>query len=95
MNLKNMHLFYDYSGYFRVTVDLPGGQQYIYSLQPKIGSDELEIGKAHLDSGNFRFPIFGDGEETTITIESDSMFPMSIQGAEYEAAIAELENFNA
>jgi len=87
MNLKNMHLFYDYSGFFKVTVDLPGGQQYIYTLQPKIGSDELEIGNAHLDSGNFRFPIFGDGEETTITIESDSMFPMSIQGAEYEAQI--------
>ena len=80
-----MHLFYDKSGYFKVTVDLKGSGQYNYVLNPTLGDETLVIGEAVISRGNFRFPIFGDGEKSVITIESNSMFPMSIQGAEYEA----------
>ena len=85
LSLKNMHLFYDKSGYFKVTVDLKGSGQYNYVLNPTLGDETLVIGEAVISRGNFRFPIFGDGEKSVITIESNSMFPMSIQGAEYEA----------
>jgi hypothetical protein len=87
LNLKNMHLFYDRSGYFKVTVDMKGSDTYEYTLNPTLGDELLTIGKATISRGNFRFPIFGDGEQTKITIESDSMFPVSIQGAEYEALV--------
>ena len=87
LNLKNMHLFYDRSGYFKVTVDLKGSEPYEYVLNPTLGDTTLVIGEAVISRGNFRFPIFGDGEQTQITIASTSMFPLSIQGAEYEAMV--------
>ena len=85
LNLKNMHLFYDRSGYFKVTVELKGSDPYEYTLNPTLGDETLVVGEAVISRGNFRFPIFGDGEQSKITIQSDSMFPLSIQGAEYEA----------
>ena len=85
LNLKNMHLFYDRSGFFKVTVDLKGSETYEYTLNPTLGDETLVVGEAVISRGNFRFPIFGDGEKTEITIQSNSMFPLSIQGAEYEA----------
>ena len=85
MNLKNMHLFYDRSGYFKVTVELKGSDTYEYKLNPTLGDETLVIGEAVISRGNFRFPIFGDGEHSKITVQSDSMFPVTIQGAEYEA----------
>ena len=87
LNLKNMHLFYDRSGYFKVTVDMKGSDTYEYVLNPTLGDTTLVIGEAVISRGNFRFPIFGDGEQTQITIASTSMFPLSIQGAEYEAMV--------
>jgi hypothetical protein len=80
-----MHLFYDRSGYFKVTVDLKGSEPYEYVLNPTLGDETLVVGEAVISRGNFRFPIFGDGEQTKITIQSNSMFPVTIQGAEYEA----------
>ena len=85
LNLKNMHLFYDRSGYFKVTVEMKGSETYEYTLNPTLGDEILKVGEAVISRGNFRFPIFGDGEHTKITVESSSMFPLSIQGAEYEA----------
>ena len=85
LNLKNMHLFYDRSGYFKVTVELKGSDPYEYVLNPTLGDETLVVGEAVISRGNFRFPIFGDGEHSKITIQSNSMFPLSIQGAEYEA----------
>jgi hypothetical protein len=85
LNLKNMHLFYDRSGYFKVTVELKGSDPYEYVLNPTLGDETLVVGEAVISRGNFRFPIFGDGEQTKITIQSNSMFPVAIQGAEYEA----------
>ena len=87
LNLKNMHLFYDRSGYFKVTVELKGSEPYEYTLNPTLGDETLVIGEAVISRGNFRFPIFGDGEHSKITVESNSMFPVSIQGAEYEALV--------
>ena len=87
LNLKNMHLFYDRSGYFKVTVQMKGSDTYEYTLNPTLGDEILKVGEAVISRGNFRFPIFGDGEHTKITVESSSMFPLSIQGAEYEALV--------
>ena len=87
LNLKNMHLFYDRSGYFKVTVEMKGSETYEYTLNPTLGDEILKVGEAVISRGNFRFPIFGDGEHTKITVESSSMFPLSIQGAEYEALV--------
>ena len=80
-----MHMFYDDSGYFKVTVNLRGSGEYYYTLDPTLGDPTLTIGTAVISRGNFRFPIQGDGETSTITIERDSMFPCSLAGAEYEA----------
>ena len=85
LSLKNMHMFYDDSGYFKVTVNLRGSGEYYYTLDPTLGDPTLTIGTAVISRGNFRFPIQGDGETSTITIESNSMFPCSLAGAEYEA----------
>ena len=85
LSLKNMHMFYDDSGYFKVTVNLRGSGEYYYTLDPTLGDPTLTIGTAVISRGNFRFPIQGDGETSTITIQSDSMLPCSIAGAEYEA----------
>ena len=85
LNLKNMHMFYDDSGYFKVIVGLRGSGEYFYTLDPTLGDPTLTIGTAVISRGNFIFPIQGDGETTTITIESESMLPCSLAGAEYEA----------
>jgi len=86
LNLKNMHLFYDDSGFFKVQVNFKATDTiYEYVLNPTLGDETLVIGEATISRGNFRFPIQGDGEKTEITITSDSMFPVSIQGGEYEA----------
>ena len=85
LSLKNMHMFYDDSGYFKVTVGLKGSGDYYYTLDPTLGDPTLTIGTAVISRGNFRFPIMGDGETSTITVESDSMLPCSLAGAEYEA----------
>jgi hypothetical protein len=85
LSLKNMHMFYDDSGYFKVTVGLRGSGEYYYTLDPTLGDPTLTIGTAVISRGNFRFPIQGDGETSTITIESNSMLPCSLAGAEYEA----------
>ena len=85
LNLKNMHMFYDDSGYFKVVVSLRGSGDYNYTLDPTLGDPTLTIGTAVISRGNFRFPIMGDGETSTITIESNSMLPCSLAGAEYEA----------
>jgi len=84
LNLKNFHLYYDNSGYFKVNVNL-SGTDYEYTLAPTLGDPITVIGSVVISRGNFRFPIFGDGEKTPITITSDNILPMSIQGAEYEA----------
>ena len=81
-----MHLFYDQSGYFKVEVTFKSSKTtYEYALNPTLGDEILSIGEATISRGNFIFPIQGDGEKTEITISSDSMFPVSIQGGEYEA----------
>jgi hypothetical protein len=80
-------MFYDRSGYFKVTVDMKGSETYEYVLNPTLGDETLVVGEAVISRGNFRFPIFGDGEQTKITVQSNSMFPVSIQGAEYEALV--------
>jgi len=86
LNLKNMHLFYDDSGYFKVKVNFKSTDTvYEYVLNPTLGDETLVVGEATISRGNFRFPIQGDGEKTEITISSNSMFPVSIQGGEYEA----------
>jgi hypothetical protein len=86
LNLKNMHLFYDDSGYFKVEVNFKSTDTiYEYALNPTLGDETLTVGEATISRGNFRFPIQGDGEKTEITISSNSMFPVSIQGGEYEA----------
>ena len=85
MNIKNFNLFYDDSGYFKVTVTQNSGTSYNYQLSPTLGSQNMVVGNASITRGTFKFPVFGDSIKTRIGIESDSMFPCSFQGGAFEA----------
>ncbi len=50
-----------------------------------IGSPENTFGNIVLDSGKFRFATPGENEDISIKIKSDSPFPCSFVGAEWEA----------
>ena len=44
-------------------------------------------GGAVLESGSFRFPVFSDPEQTSITIENSSAMPCNFQSGEFESFV--------
>lgn len=48
---------------------------------------QTQEGSLPLESGSFRFPVFSDPEQTTITIENDSAMPCNLQSAEFESFV--------
>lgn len=87
LQLKNMHLFYNNSGYFQVDIEPKNRDKYIYKLVPALGDSALKVGGITISKGRFKFPVFGNAETTKITITSDSMLPCTLQGAEWEALL--------
>ena len=87
LQLKNMHLFYNNSGFFQVDITPKNRDTYTYKLAPSLGDSSLTIGSVVISKGRFKFPVFGSAETTQVTISSDSMLPCTLQGAEWEALL--------
>lgn len=87
LQLKNVHLFYNNSGFFQVDITPKNRDTFSYKLAPSLGESALKIGSVVISKGRFRFPVFGNAETTAITISSESMLPCTLQGAEWEALL--------
>jgi hypothetical protein len=87
IQLKNVHLFYNNSGYFSIEVTPKNRETYTYKLAPILGDPLFKVGSITISKGKFRFPIFSNAETTSIKILSDSMLPCSLQGAEWEGLL--------
>jgi hypothetical protein len=76
---------YSDTGYFKVAVDVRyrNSTSYTYfggSLDASYSTDAV-----NLDKGSFRFPIHGRNEDATVTVSSNSHFPIRLNAASFEA----------
>ena len=76
--IRNGALFFTKSSGFDVKVtpneSVSGATEYTHSVADS----------ATLDTGVYKFPVFGDVGDTKITVESDSPFPSKFTSAEFE-----------
>ena len=86
LKVRNGSLFYNDSAYFKVSVTPLYRDTYENVFTPDVvGSTTL--GELNLDSGAYRFPVFSNAEDTTITITNDSALPSNITSAEFESFV--------
>lgn len=82
--LRNMNLLYEDTGFFKVeTAISPDNIQYEYPYSGNI-LGLTTLNQIYLNSGTFRFPIYGKNTETTIKITNDTPMPCKILSAEIE-----------
>ena len=91
LKVRNGSLFYNDSAYFKVSVTPLYRDTYENVFTPDVvGSTTL--GELNLDSGAYRFPVFSNAEDTTITITNDSALPSNITSAEFESFVHSRSN---
>lgn len=80
LQLRRMWVNYNKSGNFVCHVD-HHGRRFSYSMTGmRISDVDSLIGEAALDSGQLKFPIGGNAQNSTVTIESDTPNPIAIIG---------------
>lgn len=83
--LKNLHINYDHTGYFKVVVAYLGGKSYEYAMTSKIlGTSSSSLGKMMSETGQFDVPIHKKNDTVTISVVSDKPVPLSIVGLNWE-----------
>jgi hypothetical protein len=85
--IRGMQLVYDNSSTFRIvtTHDL-NGTQYSYVWAGNIlGTGQAIIGDVPVESGTFRFPVYGKNDEITVEIQNSTPLPSNFLSAEIEA----------
>jgi len=85
LQLRNMNIVFNDSGYFKVVVAplhrTPS--EYVFTGR-FLGSASNLVGQVSIDSGTFKVPVLAKNSEVDITIESDSHLPCIFQSAEWE-----------
>jgi hypothetical protein len=85
LRLKHMLLKYTKTGFFKVLVTPFLRDTYTYPFAGMTTGDAL--GSAPLDSGILQVPIGSTSEGTTIEIQSDSYYPVTVPYAEWVGEI--------
>ena len=86
MRVKNGTLFYEDTGFFEVKVTPYLRDTFTSEFNATIIQGTTE-GSLPLDSGSFRFPVFSDPNNTTISIENSTAAPCNLQSAEFESFV--------
>lgn len=85
LQLLNMYVAFQNTGYFRVEVTPKARDTYTYPFTGKIlGDSTLVLGSNALQDGTFKFPVKSRNENTTIALVNDSHLPSTFQSAEWE-----------
>jgi hypothetical protein len=85
--IRAVQLIYDNSSTFRViTTNDFNGTQYTYVWAGNIlGTGQAIIGDVPVESGTYRFPVYGKNDEITIEIQNPTPVPSNFLSAEIEA----------
>ncbi|UGO47574.1 putative tail tubular protein B [Morganella phage vB_MmoP_Lilpapawes] len=84
LQLRRAWVNYENSGAFVINVD-NGSQMYSYEMAgSRLGTPNLRIGRLHVGTGQFKFPIAGNSLNQTVTIISDNTTPLNIIGCGWE-----------
>lgn len=86
MRVKNGTLFYEDTGFFEVKVTPYLRDTFTSEFNATVTQSTTE-GSLPLDSGSFRFPVFSDPNNTTISIENSTAAPCNLQSAEFESFV--------
>ena len=86
MRVKNGTLFYEDTGFFEVKVTPHLRDTFTSEFNASVVQGTTE-GSLPLDSGSFRFPVFSDPNNTTISIENSTAAPCNLQSAEFESFV--------
>jgi hypothetical protein len=86
MRVRGGTLFFEDTSHFEVKVTPDLRNTSTAEFNASIVQHTIE-GDSVLESGRFRFPVFSDPEQTTITVENSSAMPSNFQSAEFESFI--------
>ena len=86
MRVRGGTLFFEDSAHFEVKVTPHLRDTTTTEFNASIVQQTQE-GVSVLESGSFRFPVFSDPEQTTITIENSSAMPSNFQSGEFESFV--------
>lgn len=86
LQLRAMTVKYVASGYFEANVVSGSADVYrsVFTGR-RLGASTNILGKVPIDSGKFRFPVFGHAPDTSIWLETSSHLPAAFLSAEWEA----------
>lgn len=85
LQLRNLKLIYDTTGYFEVTIttDFRDPATYVFTGRI-IGEGHNIINKVALLNGEFTVPVWSKNDRVTIDIDDDHFLPSRFAGAEWE-----------
>ena len=85
--VRGMLLIYNNSSFFKTVVTHAfTGTSYNYTWSGNIlGTGQAVIGGVPVESGSFRFPVYGKNDEMIMEIQNDTHLPSYFQSAEVEA----------
>jgi hypothetical protein len=83
LQIRNMKLVYDRTGYFRVEVTPTFGDTYTYTFTPKTLGEYIS-GSFELQAGEFTFPVLAKSDQVTVRIINDSPYPARFLSASWE-----------
>lgn len=86
MRVKNGTLFYQDTGYFKVKVTPYLRDTFVSEFNGSV-VQATTIGDNPISSGSFKFPVFSDPTNTTISLENDTASPCNLQSAEFESFV--------
>lgn len=85
LQLRNMNIVFNDSGYFNVTVTPKKRNTNTYVFTGRVlGSAKNLLGQAPTDSGTFKVPVLAKSSDVEIVVQSDSFLPCIFQSAEWE-----------
>lgn len=86
LQLRNLYLNYNKTGYFEVKKKIKYRQEYLAKFTGKlIGSGSNVLGKIVLETGVFSTPLLSKNSTITVTIQSASYLPFYFTSASWEA----------
>ena len=84
LQLRQLALLYEHTGYFTVEVTPPGGSTYTYKFTGKLlGNSSFVLGKPSVQRGEFRVPVLSDASKVSIVVKNNSYLPSNFQSAQW------------
>ncbi|WP_067516906.1 hypothetical protein [Endozoicomonas ascidiicola] len=86
IQLRNISLLYNRTGYFRIEVTPFGRDTYTYTYSGRVvGSGHNQVGRVPIEEGDFTFPVASKNDTVTMEIVNDTYLPCFFLSAEWEA----------